>query len=487
MKTLSKVFAFSLVVCMGTISSLVFAQPALVEKFKQQEQIDTTKSFEEKVELGEVPVDEVRTLADSINGTLQTNRRIKILQENRDTALENITAAKAGYGPRVDVRANMTGSTESSPSSRMSDDDGPLYSSGAANVVLTQPVWDGFATKSRVLIAEATKDSIVNRLYDNATTLALDAIIAHIDLIRLRQVLALSQRNVDRHQELLISARAREEVGADTMADVSKAEGRLSRALSSLADSKASLFIGEAAYLRITGLSLPTILEEVALPQDMFPDIKLVLSSAEVNNPKIKAFKDDIRIAEGRKELTKSAFQPVFNIEAGPTYSDTSQAKQTDQYEMSFDVRGVVSWNLYNSGADMASTRASAAQVREFRQVMYNFMDDLVLEIRSTWTGYENAKELLIHYSNALKFNKITIEAYTEQFYAGQRSLLDVLDAESELYSSATQTATAAGNILVNGYKLYGLAANLLAILHINTSSLSGSPLVDDSGPVMSF
>ena len=73
---------------------------------------------------------------------------------------------------------------------------------------------DGFATRSRVRTGEATVDSMTYRVLDNATSFALDAIIAHVDLLRRREILQLAKDNVRQHVEILDSQKERVELGA---------------------------------------------------------------------------------------------------------------------------------------------------------------------------------------------------------------------------------------------------------------------------------
>ncbi len=143
---------------------------------------------------------------------------------------------------------------------------------------------------------------------------------------------------------------------------------------------------------------------------------------------------------------------------------------------------GTMRWNLFNSGADTAAERAATSRVRMSRQTLYNLVDDLTQQITDTWTDLLSAKEQYANYTDAIGFNTATRDAYIEQFIAGQRSLLDVLDAESELYNSSTQAVTAYGNILVASYRLQALAGVLLPDLQIDTTGLYDAPL-DPSMP----
>ena len=212
---------------------------------------------------------------------------------------------------------------------------------------------------------------------------------------------------------------------------------------------------------------------------------KDAIAQAEQNNPKLAAYLQDIRAARGERELADAAMYPTLNLEAGPNYTDRGGA--SDRWVYSFDVMGVVRWNIFNSGADMAERSAAAARVRHTRQTMYNFMDELKLDMESTWTNYQAAQEQFKHYSKAIEYNQYTRTAYAEQFQIGRRSILDVLDAESELYNSATQAETAHGNILVGAYRMCALTGKLLPQLSINTAPLTKTPPKDKDDPREEF
>ena len=115
---------------------------------------------------------------------------------------------------------------------------------------------------------------------------------------------------------------------------------------------------------------------------------------------------------------------------------------------LAFGIAAVVRWNLFNSGADVAESKAAAARIRQARQSLYDYMDELKLNVEESWTQYVSAQEQLAFYKEAIEYNIATRDAYQEQFVLGERSLLDVLDAESELFNSSTQAATALGNRL---------------------------------------
>ena len=439
---------FSLVVASSCIGAMLCAVPVFA------------------AEQGAIP------LKESVESMLRVNHSLKAIQENRSAAGHEIDRAKAGYGPRVDLTARGGFGRLSDSTTRSYDyDEASPYSS--ASLLVTQPLWDGWLTRGRVREAEATYRSLDHRVLDNANSLALDAIIAHVDVLRRRQIFKLAQDNVTRHEDILAQARSRAMEGVDTIADVSQAQSRLARANSTLTEARASLRNGEETYTRLTRHAAMD-LAPVTMPGDMFSSPEEVLEAAQKGNPKVAAYLEDIKAATAAKEQVNSAYSPSLSIEAGPSYSDRDGKSQL--WTAEFGVAAVVRWNLFNSGADVAESKAAAARIRQSRRVLYDYMDDLKLNVEESWTEFLSAQKQLEFYREAIEYNKTTRTAYEEQFIMGQRSLLDVLDAENELFNSSTQAATALGNTLIAAYRMKALAGQLLPCLDISTDMLKTTP-----------
>lgn len=431
------------------------------------------------------PAGQAVGVVDTVYGVLRSHRNLRGMQENREVLEHEVRRAQAGFGPRVDLTGRAGFSRYSDVSTRNQDLDQKMYGLVGVSAQLVQPIWDGFATRSRVRAAKSTLESQRYRVFDTATSLSLDGIIAHIDLLRRRTICALAEENVSSHKDLVAQAEDRAALGADTAADVTQAQSRLQRALSSLSEAKAALRVAESTYTRLTGMPAAVRLRPVPLPPHLFDAPEAVMADAEKFNPKLAAYLQDIRAARAQRELADSAMHPTLNLEAGPSYTDRGGG--TDRWIYSFDVLGVARWNIFNSGADVAERKAATARMRQARQVMRDYADTLKLDVQSTWTNYLAAKEQYEHYAKAVEYNKYTLAAYIEQFQIGKRSILDVLDAQNELYNSSTQAETSRGNILVGAYRLSALTGNLLPEMAVNTRPLEKHPPRDPRDPREEF
>ncbi len=412
---------------------------------------------------------------ESIEAMMRNNHSLKAIQENRSAVGHEIERAKSGWGPRVDLvaRGGFGYLSNSTTRSHEGYDGASPYSS--ASLIITQPLWDGLKTLGRVREAEASYRSLDHRAMDNANSLALDAIIAHVDVLRRAEIYELAKENVAAHEDILEKARQRAERGVDTLADVSQAQSRLARAKSALSEAEAFLRIGEDTYTRLTDHRLAGVeLAPVAMPDPMYENVEQVLSLARSGNPKISAYKEDVEAARARKEQVKAAYSPTVDIEAGPSYSDRDA--KSELFTSEFGVAAVIRWNLFNSMADVNENKAAAARIRQARQSLYDYNDELKLQVEESWTQLKTAQEQLAFYNEAVEYNLRTRDAYQEQFVLGQRSLLDVLDAENELFNSSSQACTANGNALIAAYRMKALTGELIPSFGISTGMIKVTP-----------
>lgn len=410
------------------------------------------------------------TLKDSVVNTLETHPRLKAFQENRQAAEHDVDRARAGWFPRLDVRGGVGVEQYNDISTRNSGHENDWYDRSEGSVTLSQTIWDGLATASRVDINKNKLGSVDNRLIDNAEALGLDAVLAHIEVLRQREIVRLSEINVQQHESILGSQQERSRMGAASVSDVTQTQGRLARAQSTLIEARSALQVAEAAYFRLTGQMVPETLGPAEAPTATPPSVDAALADSQSTNPKVQALISDVRTSEAEIDLAKSGYHPVIYAEVGPTYKDQVESSRTYEWGTAAMLR--MNWNLFNGGADMAAVKGASARSRQSRQELQNQIDELGRETRSTWTQMLSAREQQRYFLSAIDYNVQTRDAYMQQFLVGQRSLLDVLDAENELYSSSIQEVTSRMNDAGAQYRLLALGGKLLDSLGIDRDAL---------------
>jgi adhesin transport system outer membrane protein len=381
----------------------------------------------------------------------------------------------------VDLSLGYGTDSYSSELTRQLNEDNDFDERQEASITLVQPLYRGGEIKSQVAVEKANLDSADKRVFDNAESLALDAIIAHMEVWRQRNLLELTDRNVETHRQILEDIEERQRAGAGSSADVMQTKGRLSLTMASRAFITAELEAARANYARVVGsdpgkLSLPKEYKR-SLPKSL----EEAQTQAERNNPKLAALAADIRAADNEVAVKKASFLPRINLELGSTYEDGVEAQKT--YTQNNVAMLRLRWNLYKGGSDTASRDASAARKRQLMATRNDQYLRIVEETRDTWYQYRTAEAQTQTYRDAVQYNRQTREAYREQFIVGQRSLLDVLDSENELFQTSGHLITARTNEIVAAYRLLALGGNLMKnLLEDPKVYLEGEGAVDNQG-----
>ncbi|MCM2265729.1 MAG: TolC family outer membrane protein, partial [Desulfuromonadales bacterium] len=391
--------------------------------------------------------DQTVGVGDSVAAALNYNPRLKVLQTNHEAVGFELDRAKGGYFPRVDISAGYGTESHSDIGTRANDIEHRFYSRGEAAIQMTQLLYDGWETASRVGVEEAKLESAKSRVFDNAEAIALDAIIAHLEVYRQRVLYGLAEKNVRDHEEILGMLDDRQKAGAGSIADVTQTQGRLSRAKASLAETRSGMKGAEANYQRVVG-KLAGDVEYFTVPANLMPkSIEELVQAVEANNPKVNALQYNVQEAEERIELSNSNFQPKVNIELSSTYQDQVESETTYEHNNQAMVR--MRWNLINGWSDVADRKAAIARKYQAANATDDQRVQVVEEAMKTWALLQSAREQVVDFGDATNQNQKTLESYMKQFTVGQRTLLDVLDARNELFQSSGLLVTAKVNEVI--------------------------------------
>ena len=123
---------------------------------------------------------QARDVSETVRYSMKNHPRIQTYQEYRESSIYDIDRARSGWFPRLDARAGYGPRIYSDETTRARNHDDNWYMRTDAELVLSQTLWDGWATQSRVDLAKERYASADSRLFDNAEAIALDAVLAHI-------------------------------------------------------------------------------------------------------------------------------------------------------------------------------------------------------------------------------------------------------------------------------------------------------------------
>ncbi|UZP66918.1 TolC family outer membrane protein [Desulfovibrio mangrovi] len=410
------------------------------------------------------------TLRDTVLATLKQHPYLQSMEKTKDAAAEDYKQARGGYFPKLDAFAQYGAEAYSDATTRRAQRDSHVTDRMDASLTATQLLWDGHGTEGRVDAAQAAMRSAESQFVDVSDTLGLDAVIAHVSVYRQQLLLALAQDNVTEHQDILASMEERERAGGGSLADVTQTRGRLARAMTTLSATRNDLNVATANYFRMTGMA-PEALAVAELPGSVPANVDKAATDTLNNNPKLSALMAEVDRAVQVVVQNESNYYPEFNLKASSGFTQNADSSET--YTKKEQLMVTMDWNLFNGGSDVAGVQAAKSRKLAAELSLRDMRESLMESVAASWSQYEAAREQVKLYEEAVEYNRQTRDMYSQQFTVGQRSLLDVLDAENELFNTQGQLITAQLNVVIGGYRLITLSGNILPALEIDKAEFA--------------
>ncbi len=330
--------------------------------------------------------------------------------------------------------------------------DGVSHPRGYA-VQLSQPLFEGFQNLNAIRQAKAEVQAQREGLRGVEQTVLLDAATAYVNVVRDRAVVRLRENDVRVLSEQLKATRDRFEVGEVTRTDVAQAEARRSEALATLAAAQANLKTSRAAYEQVIGhppgnLQAPPSIRHL-LPQTL--DEAMTLGDGE--NPAILNAVYNEEASLYAVEQIMGELLPEVTLEA--QYEKRfDQSPQINNIETT-TVTGRVNVPFYQGGGVAARVR----QAKETNNQLKREVEDARLRVHAdviaNWGILQSSGPAISSAESAVSANKIALTGVREEEKVGQRTTLDVLDAQRELLNTQIGLVSALRDRVVAEYSLY--------------------------------
>ncbi len=375
------------------------------------------------------------SLSEAIQSTIANHPEIHAGANGRLVADEELKIAKGGYLPTVDMIMSYGREQTDSPSTRaIGGHNTETMNTGTAEVRLRQMLFDGFYTPNEIARNEAVVNSLAYRLLGVSEALALRTVEVYMDVLKRREMVALAENNLRAHQRIhdQISLRTRQGVGSS--ADRDQSEARLALAENNLYTEQVNLADSEANFFSATG-RVPDELEMPTSVKGMMPES--VLNARDMvmgGNPLLKSAQSDVQAAEKQYEAAKSKFYP--RLEAQLSANADSNLDGTEGHYNRWYAGVVMNYNLFNGMRDKALLQANAHRINESMDIRNNALRVLNENLMLAWNAMENAERQTPRARDYADYTAKVREAYQQQFSLGQRTLLDLLDSENELFTA---------------------------------------------------
>jgi adhesin transport system outer membrane protein len=416
------------------------------------------------------------TSAQSLNAVVAeavlSNPQVQSVMNARNAVFEEVKQASAGYRPKIDVGAGVGyEKTKNFPG-----DDTELKRN-EANLSLNQMLFDGFRTSSEVMRQSARLDSINHRLREISEETALEAARAYLEVLKRESLLEQAKNTLLTHVRIFDQIRRRSESGVGTIASIKQAEGRLALAEVNVLSAENNLLDAGSAYERVTGKKAGDNLEDPIIEDSWIPEtFEQALERAYSKHPTLKLASSDVEAARAQYEAARSLMFPTLNLEVNRTWNNNIDGNEGRNEDLTAMVR--LRYNLYNGGADKARVRQTRHQIDEAKNIQNDAARQTLQSLDLSWNAYEILGRQMDFLEQHVTATESTRDSYLKQFNIGQRSLLDLLDTENEVFSSQNAFNEAIYDHMLAQYRLLSGTGELLDVLELDLKSLQESSFV---------
>ncbi len=401
---------------------------------------------------------QAETLQDALAATYRYNPRLDAARAALRATDEEVARANSGYRPTISASADSGSQWQTAKGASGATSFTETHPSGYG-VTSTQPLFRGFRTLNQVREAEATIRAGRENLRSIEQAVLLDAITAYMDTLRDAAIVKIRENNVQVLSSELKATQERFKVGEVTRTDVAQAEARRAGAVSALDLARANLKTSRGSFERHIGRP-PSNLTEPRPPKGRLPkSVAEAIGVSSRENPTLIG-------ALYREQGARSTVDRIWGELLPTVQLDSSYSRRFDvstnvaeTETTSIVARATIP--LYTSGEVQARVRqAKHTHVSRIQEIEQNRSDVQALVVQA-WSQLEAAEAQFISDNAQVKALEIALAGVREEEKVGQRTLLDILNAQQELLNAQVSLAGTKRNINVAAYSVLSTVGRL--------------------------
>jgi outer membrane protein, adhesin transport system len=405
------------------------------------------------------------TINDALRMAVQTNPIIGEAAANRRATEAELRQTQSTLLPQVRLEAQAGPERLNNPAGQIPGSTTPTLNNGQwvagakGSIFVRQLLFDGFTSLHEVWRQTARVDAAAARTHERSELTALDASEAYIDVVRYTRLVALAQENVAAHRKILGNVQQRFQGGRAGQGDLEQTNERVDAAEVTLTEFQRSLEDARAKFRKVIGIEPYNLRGPARLPG--LPGTKdHVLAVTLTDNPTIKAAQADSDAAREAFRASAGAFMPNVALEARGT-----EGHDTDTFPGHFSeesLKVVASWDIFRGGQDTWKRVETAEQYNQTTMAHARLQRDANESVDKAWAARVITSDRIIKLQTQVEAAGKVISAYSKEYDLGQRSLIDLLNAENTAFNAQVSLISARSVAIFADYQLLAAMGKLL-------------------------
>lgn len=376
---------------------------------------------------------EATSLKDVVDHTIQNNQDIVSKSLNNEAYKKYIDEQRGGYYPKLDVTAYL-GVRDEKETRRGEVKDETSYKGGNAQVDLEQLLYDGNLTPSLVEEAQARYSSNKLKNSNDVENILFDSISSYLNILKFDERILVSQDNLNIHKDYLEIASQTEKINGEVL-DKVQTKAKIHSAKSTLFSEQNSKNSAQSAFTKNVGMKIEgdicrPIIDESKIPTNLESLQKSVLE----NNYQILEQIENIKEQRAIIAKEKAGFLPTLKFKLQGIYDKDllDEELKTNTYSGKLELK----YNIFNGMVNDARTQREELFLKEAQAKLDTVTKSVLDEVTVAYETYNTAKKQIAELKQFIEENRQIIDIYKDQFDAGTRNFIDVLNVEGDLYSS---------------------------------------------------
>ena len=378
---------------------------------------------------------------------------------------ENIPKANAGYLPTVQASASAgVNSTDAAGISTIPGTPNrvnPTLASRSVGLTVQENLFNGNKTYNSVRSAESNVLGQREQLRFTEQNTLLNGVTYYMNVMRDTATLELNRNNVEVLKEQLRQTRDRFNVGEVTRTDVAQAESSLAQAQAQYLVAQTTLQGSISSYRQVIG-DQPKSLAPVTPVVRLLPtNLTSAIAISQVEHPAITASLHGVDVALLNVKISEAALYPTVNVQGSITQGYDQPSYPFGNKIFNGTLAANVTIPIYDGGGSFASIRQAKEQVSQQELSADSQREKVRAAVVAAWYANANAAGVVAAARSQVQAAEVALAGVREEAKVGQRTTLDVLNAQQTLLQARVALVNAQHDQVVDSYTLLSAIGRL--------------------------
>ena len=409
-------------------------------------------------------------LADTIEAALvrayQNNPQLNSQRAAVRSTDENVPQALSGYRPRVALTASAgyqytdTNTTSGgTPNQIVRTEVHGANAPRSVGATVTQTLFNGQQTANRTRAAESQVSGAREGLRVLEQTVLLSAATIYMDYLQNAAIVEVQRSNVRVLEQTLKQTNDRFNVGEVTRTDVAQSEAQLAAGKTQLLTAEANLTTTRSNFRRIIGNEPVNLAPGSPVDRFLPGTLPGAVDLGLTQNPNVTAAMFGIDVSFLQTKINEGALLPTVTFQASVQQS----YEQTQTIFRSFGASAIaqVSVPVYQGGAEYSLIRQSKETLAQQRLFLEQTRDQTRANVVTAWGQLVAGKAQVASAQSQVTASEVALNGVREEAKAGQRTTLDVLNAQQALVNARVALVTAQHDRVVASYSVLNSVGRL--------------------------